>query len=244
MKSLFLTLFIIPFLLGTVSYTETEDIENTNPVVLELFTSQGCSSCPPADRLLKKVKSDNVITLSYHVDYWNYIGWKDPFSKADFTAKQERYAQKFYSSSIYTPQVVVNGREHFVGSNSSKLNNKIAFYSKNPSSQNIVVSNVKKTDEDYVNFNYGIEGNLTDRNLRVVLVIDERTTDIKRGENRNLVLTNSNIVVAEQEFSVNKTEGKGSIRIPEIVTEKDKLSLVLIVETDELDITAATQTAL
>lgn len=242
MKSLFLTLFIVPFLLGTASNSETPT--NDNPVVLELFTSQGCSSCPPADRLLKKVKSDKVITLSYHVDYWNYIGWKDPFSKAAFTEKQQRYATKFYSSSIYTPQVVVNGREHFVGSNSSKLNSKIASYSKRPSNQSIVISDVKKTDNDYVNFNYTVEGSTLDRNLRVVLVIDERVTDIKRGENRNLVLTNSNIVVAEQEFSISKTEGKGSIRIPKLVTDKDHLSVVLIVETDELDITAATQESL
>ena len=244
MKSLFLTLFITPFLLVTVSNPEIDSPINDNPVVLELFTSQGCSSCPPADRLLKKVKSDKVITLSYHVDYWNYIGWKDPFSKAAFTEKQQRYALKFYSSSIYTPQVVVNGREHFVGSNSTKLNSKIASYSKTPSQQSITISDVKKTEDDFVNFNYTIDGNLTNRNIRVVLVIDERTTDIKRGENRNLTLTNSNIVVAEQEFSVSKPKGKGSIRIPKLVTSKDNLSVVLIVETDELDITAATQESL
>ncbi|WP_188374259.1 DUF1223 domain-containing protein [Winogradskyella haliclonae] len=243
MKSTVLTLFIIPFLLGATFQSEDEIILKENPIVLELFTSQGCSSCPPADELLKQVKSDNVIALSYHVDYWNYIGWKDPFSKEEFTNKQREYGSKFYSSSIYTPQLVVNGREHFVGSNRRKLKQKIAQYSKQISKSNIDLSKVKKEDA-IVSFDYKIEGLQSDDNLRVVLVIDERKTSVKRGENRNRELVNSNIVVAEQKFKIENTLGKGSIIIPEIVEEKDNLSLVLILENNELDINAATQVKL
>lgn len=211
-----------------------------NPVVLELFTSQGCSSCPPADKLLKEVKSNNVIALSYHVDYWNYIGWKDSFSKEEFTNKQRKYSSKFYNSTIYTPQLVVNGKEHFVGSDKQKLNKKISQYSKQKPISNISLSEVKKEDA-IVSFGYKIEGLKSNNYLRVVLVIDERKTSVKRGENRNRELVNSNIVIAEKKFKVENPSGNGAIIIPKIVEASDDLSLVLIVENDALDINAATQ---
>lgn len=243
MKHIVLTLFIVPFLLGTTIFTKKADDVNPKIVVLELFTSQGCSSCPPADELLKKVKSDNVIALSYHVDYWNYIGWKDPFSQAFFTEKQRQYASKFYSSSIYTPQVVVNGKEHFVGSSATKMKHKISEYSKGKASEKITISNSKLKD-DFVTFDYNFEGNTDHKNLRIVLVIDERKTNVKRGENRNKVLVNNNIVVAEQNFKLDKASGKGSIQVPKIVDDMDNLSIVLIVENDKLDILTATQISL
>lgn len=85
------------------------------PVVLELFTSQGCSSCPPADRLLSRLGSSpewrgRVIPLAFHVDYWNYIGWTDPFSRAEWSARQGAYAEAWRTGRIYTPQLVVQGR--------------------------------------------------------------------------------------------------------------------------------------
>src|SRR5688572_22165851 len=86
------------------------------PVLVELFTSQGCSSCPPADKLLSALRSDpqmagRVIPLAFHVDYWNRIGWEDPFSSAQWTGRQQRYARALGNGSrVYTPQLVVNGR--------------------------------------------------------------------------------------------------------------------------------------
>ena len=243
MKSTVLTLFIIPFVLGTTFNPIKTDTLNDNPVVLELFTSQGCSSCPPADELLKQVKSENVIALSYHVDYWNYIGWKDPFSSSEFTDKQRKYGTKFYSSSIYTPQLVVNGREHFVGSNRQKLKQKIAQYSEAKSQSDLTINNAS-IDDSVVKFDYSANGLQQGDNLRIILVINERITSVKRGENRNRTLVNNNIVVAEQKFKLNKSSGKGTIIIPEIVEADDTLSLVLILENDNLDINAAAQTQL
>lgn len=243
MKTIVLTLFMLPLLLcseknNIKSHTNALD----NPVILELFTSQGCSSCPPADKLLNEVKGKNVIALSYHVDYWNYIGWKDPFSKEKYSNKQRRYALKFNSSSIYTPQIVVNGKEHFVGSKASVLKQKVAKYSKVTSEQRISIKNVTKS-ENHIDFNYDITGDISNKNIRIVLVIDERKTSVKRGENRNKELVNSNIVVNEQIFKLDNESGKGKIEIPEIVNSNDKLSLVMIIENNDLDILTATQKA-
>src|SRR5258706_14663017 len=92
--------------------------------VVELFTSEGCSSCPPADEAMIKLAKEfpeHVYFLAYHVDYWDYIGWKDQFSNADYTKRQDKYAEEFKLNSIYTPQVVINGEKELVGSRESKI---------------------------------------------------------------------------------------------------------------------------
>jgi hypothetical protein len=101
-------------------------------VVLELFTSQGCSSCPPADRLLARLGEEGalegrkLVPLSFHVDYWNYIGWQDPFSSASWSQRQQRYGRAFGLGTIYTPQLVINGRAELVGSSEAKVRREIA----------------------------------------------------------------------------------------------------------------------
>jgi len=230
------------FIDGGVANEKTNEEGTYDPiVVLELFTSQGCSSCPSADALLNKVKkqyTDNVFALSYHVDYWNYIGWEDPFSKSQYAKKQRQYNIKFRNRSNYTPQLVVNGQEHFVGSSSSNMYNKISTYSKKKALNGVAVSEIN-TSSKTVNFNYHVLGDRSNKELKAVLVLDERTTAVKRGENRNRTLTNSNIVVAEQFFSLKDKEGKASITIPNIITEGEKIQLMVFVEDDQYNITGA-----
>src|SRR5262245_43259594 len=88
-------------------------------VILELFTSEGCSSCPPADKLLPELTKlgSNIIPISFHVDYWNRLGWVDPFSSSNYSDRQRKYGEQFKLESIYTPQLVVNGEYELVGSN-------------------------------------------------------------------------------------------------------------------------------
>ena len=96
------------------------------PVIVELFTSEGCSSCPPADALLAKLDqqarlgSAEIIALEEHVDYWDQLGWRDPYSSSQWTERQQDYAAAFRNDGVYTPQMVVDGRTEFVGSSTSK----------------------------------------------------------------------------------------------------------------------------
>ncbi len=218
----------------------------SNLVVLELFTSQGCSSCPSADKLVDEVQTEfdeNVISLSYHVDYWNYIGWKDPFSKKAYSDKQRAYGSKFYSSSIYTPQVVINGKEHFVGSNKATMYSKLKSYFKK-TQPNVVAINALDKKNGIVTYDYNIKGTVDGKTLRAVLVIKERETIVKRGENRNRTLRNTNVVVAETYTQLEATSHSGQIKIPELVIPGDELALVLLVQDASLDITGGNQAVL
>ena len=226
-------------------FTDFKKGESSNGiVVLELFTSQGCSSCPPADELLKKIKQsnrENVYTISYHVDYWNYIGWEDPFSKAGFTTKQTAYNKKLLNKSNYTPQLVINGKEHFVGSNARKLYQNLQLYGSVMAENQIVINSVER-EPRRISLEYKIEGSIGDKNLRAVLLIDERITEIKRGENRNRTLVNNDIAVAETKRPIDKKDGSIQILIPDLVHPADKLSIVIVVENSKSDIVGATNT--
>src|ERR1700731_1319218 len=101
------------------------------PVIVELFTSEGCSSCPSADRMLARLEQTQpvpgaqVVAIEEHVDYWNQLGWTDPFSSPQFRARQNDYAVAFHASDIYTPQMVVNGQSQFVGSDANRAYHEI-----------------------------------------------------------------------------------------------------------------------
>lgn len=238
MKQSLLTLIMI----FSISFGLAQDKNAT--VVLELFTSQGCSSCPSADKLVKELnsKDSNVIALSYHVDYWNYIGWKDPFSAASFTEKQREYANKFFSNSIYTPQLVVNGQEHFVGSDRVKLKEKVQKYKKQEFDNSISIGTVSNNNNT-INFTYEVEGNTNKKWLTVNLLIKDRVTKVTRGENRSRTLENASIVVNQQTVALNQ-QGEGSLDIPDVVDSDDELILVLFTQDSKLNITGAVQKSL
>ncbi|WP_439123462.1 DUF1223 domain-containing protein [Marivita sp.] len=114
-----------------ISVNATASHADDTPVVVELFTSQGCSSCPPADEMLARLgERDNIIALALHVDYWDYIGWKDKFAHSAFTKRQKGYARSFGNRSIYTPQMVVNGAEDVVGNRPMDVSDMVQAHAK------------------------------------------------------------------------------------------------------------------
>ncbi|GAA4279079.1 DUF1223 domain-containing protein [Aquimarina mytili] len=215
--------------------------KNESAIVLELFTSQGCSSCPPADELLDKIRQQyqdqNVFVLSYHVDYWNRLGWKDPFSTKTFTDYQRAYGSQFKSRSIYTPQLVVNGSEHFTGSNHYKTDIALQKYAKSKSTNVIMLKNIKKKQEE-IELEYGVEGDMFNT-ITFALVVSERITVVSRGENRNRTLKNTNIV-ASRKVTKGST-GNVSISIPNWITDKDELSIIGYTQDTSLKTTGASK---
>ncbi|HEY2830613.1 MAG TPA: DUF1223 domain-containing protein [Thermoanaerobaculia bacterium] len=184
-------------------------------VVVELFTSQGCSSCPPADALLKELRRDpNVIAIAYHVDYWDSLGWRDPFSAKAWTQRQMEYVRTLKLPSAYTPQIVVDGSRQRVGSNAVAVRTAIAAAQREEhnappmrlTSENgsaVVVTNAPRA---------GLE-------LVVVALSDEQTTKIERGENAGLTLANANIARKLVRIP-NVAAGPHTYRVPSLAGEK------------------------
>jgi len=166
--------------------------------LIELFTSEGCSSCPAADEALeeiqKKYSDKNVLVLGYHVDYWDKLGWKDIFSDASFTQRQEYYSNIFRLNSIYTPQAVVNGKKEFLGSNKSKLISNIEEQLNERSAVSIKLNVVQNT-EGKIDVQYSAEG-LDSKKEQAILVLIQKmaTNEIKKGENKGRTLHHINIV--------------------------------------------------
>lgn len=161
-------------------------------VVVELFTSQGCSSCPPADALLTELTArDDVLPLALHVDYWDYIGWPDSFASPAFTARQKAYAHAAGNRTIYTPQMIVDGRDHLVGTQAMQLGALIE--NRGAQAQTVALDVVRAGGR--VEIRAVAEQPLA-RPVVVQLVryLPERHVEIERGENAGKTLTYSNIV--------------------------------------------------
>jgi hypothetical protein len=152
------------------------------PVVVELFTSQGCSSCPPADRLLAELGEDPaVLPLAFHVDYWDDLGWRDTFSSPRWTARQRSYAQKLARGrGVYTPQLVISGTRDVVGSDRSAARDAIARAAR-PEATAAIDFRVERRGERLVA--KGTSKGPSNSTLVVVLVQNGLETSIERGEN-------------------------------------------------------------
>ena len=161
--------------------------------VVELFTSQGCSSCPPADAYLGELaQRDDVLALSFHVDYWNYIGWRDPFSKRQWSARQREYGRNLHRRYVYTPQMVIDGAAEAVGSKRAQ----VARLIKAALGRKKLDVELDHLDRDTLRIRVPAEAGYTGSNATVWLAFydQERTTAIEAGENDGTTLTNTNIV--------------------------------------------------
>jgi hypothetical protein len=222
------TLFFLPMILalamtGSVGSGGSAEPQKP-PIIVELFTSQGCSSCPPADRLLAKLGKDpRVIPLAFHVDYWNYIGWSDPFSSKAWSQRQEGYARAFRSNRIYTPQLVVSGRSHVVGSDEKGVRRQIAeALAAEPAGQ--VTVSTEPSPDGRLKVKAGAKlvwaaGGPLD--LWVAIYETGLSTKVGAGENASRTLAND-FVVRRLEKALTLPGAAGSMDTGEVVLGLDK----------------------
>lgn len=211
--------------------------------VIELFTSQGCSSCPSADKLLSQTISDakksgrKIVALSFHVDYWNRLGWVDTFSDGKYSQRQREYAAIMQLQSVYTPQIIVNGITELVGSNQRKLDDAIQNALNIEST--VAFKTLKTTIRSgkAISVKYELEGNFSGCKINFALVALKETTSIHRGENRGRILKNENVV--RQFISVAaKSNGEISFEDAPLPTI-DNLAIVAFLQRNDLNIVGA-----
>jgi hypothetical protein len=170
--------------------------DNKGFALVELFTSEGCSSCPPADELVAKIQKDNphrqVYILAYHVDYWDHQGWKDIYSDAEYTKRQSRYAEWLRLQTIYTPQIVTNGKTEFVGSNERALLTAISTGLKEIPAQTLRLNSTIKNGQ--IDVRYETDGFQKQSDLTIALVQKSGHSQVKAGENSGRTLTHVQIV--------------------------------------------------
>ena len=167
--------------------------------VVELFTSQGCNSCPPADKVLADLADEgNVIALGYHVDYWDYLGWKDTLGSAEYTERQYGYARTFSRRSVYTPQAVVNGRLHLNGGDRRSIDGHLSRMAAIGEALPVEIAVEENGDSLIIRADNGDAASLGAAHLVLVYFDKARDVKIDRGENRGKTITYANIVTGIQ----------------------------------------------
>jgi hypothetical protein len=234
----FLYILLFAGLILFFSFKNKKAIEPTigfEPVaVVELFTSQGCSSCPSADRLLTKTifnaakENKKIFALSFHVDYWNRLGWADPFSHKIFSERQLDYVDALNSSGPYTPQMVVNGNNEFVGSDEGSLTKNINKALHTNASVNFIQLSSSIKNNKTLLVKYAVEGNIEDCTINIALITLKETTAIKRGENEGSILVNENVV---RQLITKKANKDGEIEITSLPSAaKNNTAIIAFVQ--------------
>ena len=171
--------------------------------VLELFTSQGCSSCPPADTVLRKFatqareKNLRVYPISFHVDYWNYLGWKDPYSNTGATERQYAYAKAFGSTGVYTPQLVINGQEQFNGTDEARARRIVNEQTALASVAQLELSATLETGST-LKLHFRVTPQVPNSLLRIAFIAQQKENLVSRGENAGNTSSHSNVVIGFQ----------------------------------------------
>lgn len=202
MKSALLLLFCGAFSLGAATPTAAG-----TPVLVELFTSEGCSSCPSADRLLSRLAADQpvsgavVVPLSLHVDYWNHLGWRDPFSSPRYTERQGAYAARFGNPGrVYTPQMVVDGRAEFVGSDEREARRAIGESAREPKA-------IVRVAPNATGARVTIAGAQAGADVFLAVIEDGTVSEVTRGENAGARLAHT--AVARNLFVAGRVDAAG-----------------------------------
>jgi hypothetical protein len=210
-------LFMVTFSIGAAIEipADKKSAKGDGFVVLELFTSEGCSSCPRADELLGNVQKQTgdkpIYILAYHIDYWDHQGWKDIFSRPEHIKRQYWYANKL-NSQVYTPQVVVNGKTEFVGSDEAALTNVLRNNLEGAPANTLKITG--KPEAGKMAITYEASGN---KNVDLMIAVIQKNAirQIKRGENGGRTLRHVQIVRKLESFKLSNTGiGEVSVSLP------------------------------
>jgi hypothetical protein len=185
------------------------DEDRRGPVVIELYTSQGCSSCPPADDVIGSLSAPNILPLSLSVDYWDYIGWPDTFGKSIFSDRQRRYAALARSSRIYTPQAIFDGSIELVGSNRSGVASAIQRCLRNQPPLEVKIS---FSGEELLIIVSGSTEECKGAHILLFDVLKDAAVKVLRGENSGRTLKFHNVVTDLR--VVGTVSGDTSLRLP------------------------------
>jgi hypothetical protein len=208
-------------------------------VIVELFTSEGCSSCPPADALLKelseqrKVEGVQIVALEEHVDYWNHLGWKDPYSAAEFSQRQSEYANIFGTDGVYTPQMVVDGQSEFVGSRSLAAREAIQRAANQPKAEIVLFASVNSLPSNPA-FDVQVRslaGLAVHGETELWIAVTETglQTDVKAGENSGETLRHAAVVRSLRKINISRDPVGYHVQIHPAIDpgwKKENLSVV------------------
>lgn len=213
--------------------------------VLELFTSQGCSSCPPADKALQDLtqqaarSGQAVYGLSFHVDYWNRLGWTDPFSTKQYTDRQRQYDRSL-NTQTYTPQLIINGRQNVIGGQRGRIEQAIQTIQKQPAAAFIGVDGNLVRDAGQITINYTLSASGPYR-VNVALVQKEAHTAVKNGENGGRTLVNTNVVRQFRTIDASGTSGSTTLSLHTGLNADQTNVLVYVQRKDDGQIIGAKQ---
>jgi len=219
--SLPLAILLIMAFKGFADDKKLANIKNHNAdksfAVVELFTSEGCWSCPPADELIAKLEKDNqnkkLFIMALHVDYWDHQGWKDRFSNSKFTERQKQYATWMNLSTLYTPQMVINGKTEMVGSETGKILQGIQSAMLETHPENLRL-NVEQKEEKNIRVSYISTSNAKNTDILVALVQKHASSQVSAGENAGKALSHVQVVRELQSRSI-KAHDSFSFRLPD-----------------------------
>jgi hypothetical protein len=188
--------------------TSGESVRARPKAVVELFTSQGCASCPPADALLTSLaETEDVVALAYHVDYWDYVGWEDTFGDAVYSDRQRAYAKSWGSSRIYTPQMVVNGAKGVVGSRRAEVHGALEG-----SALSLPVDIVRAGD--MLKISIPPDAGLDDAVVWMVTYLDRADVAIEKGENAGKSMVYTQVVTGRQALGMWEGETGAHLKLP------------------------------
>jgi hypothetical protein len=219
------TLLIAVLLAAAATPAVAGAVKTSPKAVLELFTSQGCSSCPPADALLKSIEDrPDIIALAYHVDYWDYIGWTDTFGAKANTDRQRAYAAAWNSSQIYTPELVINGMKNVVGSRQSDVEGAI-------SQATLPVPVALSADGDnMLNVDIAPRPGQQGASVWLVTYIGKAEVDVERGENAGHTLDYTQVVTGRHILGMWDPQSGAHLKLPldEVLTAPSDGAVILL----------------